>query len=146
MGLVTLALRLLPTPPPPDLPVELVQRIIECLCEPIDCIALYPSVFKPPVARREAADARRAGLACCLVSKAFLPLGRRILYSHVTNLDGDARLVGMLERVEKLPHLGALVRSYSLSNEFASGAMDDARLTIVQRCAEFTFEKLLSSD
>lgn len=133
MEFVALALRVLPAPPAPDLPVELVQRIGECLCETIDDLAREPTGTKPPIARREAAEARRAGLACCLVSRAFLPLGRRILYSHVSNLDGDARLVAVLAQLERWPYLGELVQSYSISNENASSAMDDARLAVVQR-------------
>ena len=96
-------------PRQPDLPIELVERIIECLCEDIDIASINPS----PLASAAATEARLAGVACALVSRGFARLGRRILYSHLTTEHGLPRFKDFWSRLVSSPHLGVFVTSHT---------------------------------
>ncbi|KAL8286175.1 hypothetical protein RQP46_004663 [Phenoliferia psychrophenolica] len=56
---------------------------------------------------------RATGLACCLVSRRFLPHGRRILYSHLDNrdVDGEGDFALLVARLLEYPHLADYLRT-----------------------------------
>ncbi|KAL8281368.1 hypothetical protein RQP46_006052 [Phenoliferia psychrophenolica] len=110
--LVELLPRAAAPPAPRDLPVEVVNLIFTYLFKDMDAYVLNPSAVIADSAREHADAARRAGVACCLTSKAFLPLGRRLLYSHITDLDKE-RFLHHVTSPHTWPHLRPYVRSYT---------------------------------
>lgn len=83
---------------------------------------------------RQVTDVRKVGVALCRVSRSCLPLGRHLLYSNITNIEQDERLLRQIKQLRRSPNLAALVRSISLSNETAAAGdpRDGARLAQIK--------------
>ncbi|KAL8277063.1 hypothetical protein RQP46_010491 [Phenoliferia psychrophenolica] len=111
---------------------------------------LYPIVshLLEQRGRVEASEAndeplRAIGYACCLVSRSFLPHGRRILYSHLDSRDSrDARLPNLFSfprRIEHLvmhPHLAQFLRvcRFQIDGELEENAVALGELVIEPLC------------
>lgn len=126
----------------PDLPVELFSIIIDHLCAELESIITSPSLSEVEVQAAVLAvrTLRATGLACSLVSIAFLPLGRRILHSHLSNLDDQESFNRHPNLLSSNLVLAELVQTYHLSTECGTAAGEAyARVARVATCAHSSF-------
>ncbi|KAL8290398.1 hypothetical protein RQP46_002656 [Phenoliferia psychrophenolica] len=96
----------------PSLPLDVIALVFDCLREEVHH---FPT---DPMEPRSGVDAVKAilriGYSCCLVSHAFLPHGRNLLYSHLGlgQLESSAR---QLEAVLKTAHLARVAEVWEIN-------------------------------
>ncbi|KAL8290417.1 hypothetical protein RQP46_002675 [Phenoliferia psychrophenolica] len=98
----------------PSLPLDVIALVFDCLREEVHQAPTHP--MEPRCGANAVKAILRTGYSCCLVSHAFLPHGRNLLYSHLGlgQLESSAR---QLEVVLKTTHLAELAEVWEIKVE-----------------------------
>ncbi|KAL8277065.1 hypothetical protein RQP46_010493 [Phenoliferia psychrophenolica] len=135
---------------------DILHEVISSLLE--EQRPAWPAASEPGSERDMRKVLLATGYACCLVSKAFLPFGRRILYSHLDSRDAspssddesESDSGGFQLRVDHLvehPHLAKFLRECTFEiNELVTEEDGNAFGEVVRRWPQIDSFVILETD
>ncbi|ORY73228.1 hypothetical protein BCR35DRAFT_333738 [Leucosporidium creatinivorum] len=127
----------------PELPDEVLQIILKMIPSAIK----YD--YKQQFNERKKVTIHTVGLACCLVSRRFLPFGRKLLYRRVCTssastedvyndwIESDRRPGPIVEGLLEKPHLGAVVEEWvHVERDYPGDESAVLKIEDLERCLE----------